>query len=67
MAALTLWAEPASVLVVFFMARRAGRREDDLLVHRHGVAVVALERYVSAVEFEAGTGIVVEVPDFPVA
>ena len=67
MAALTLWAEPASVLVVFFMARRTGRREDDLLDHWHGVAVMTLQPFVSAVEFEVGTGIVIEVPDFPVA
>ena len=67
MAALTLWAEPASVLVVFFMACCTGRREDDLLDHWHGVAVMTLQPFVSAVEFEVGTGIVIEVPDFPVA
>ena len=39
----------------------------DLLVHALGVAGITIEPFVSAIEFEAGAHVVIEVPEFPVS
>ena len=67
MTAVTLWAETSLMLVIFFVATDTGGRCFDLLVHALGVTGITIEPFVSAIEFEAGACVVIEVPEFPVS
>ena len=67
MATFTLRAEPASVYVVFLVTGHAGRRESDTRVRRRGVAVMAPDSFVAAVQREAGAGVMIEVPNLPIS
>lgn len=66
MATFASGAEPVSVSIVFSMTREAGRRKDDVLVHRSGVTVMASHSFVSTIQCEAGACVVIEVPNFPI-
>ena len=67
MTALALWAETSVMLVILFVATDTGGRCFDLLVHALGVTGITIEPFVSAIEFEAGACVVIEVPEFPVS
>lgn len=67
MTTFTLRAEPASMGIVFFMTGHTGRREDDARVRRRRMTVMASESFVAAVQREAGAGVMIEVPDFPIS
>jgi hypothetical protein len=66
MTAVALRSKAAFVFVVLPVAADAQCRGRDLLLHTFVVARIAIEPFVSAVEFEAGAGIMIKIPDFPV-
>jgi len=67
MTALTLRAKRASVFIVFLMARRTSRRDDDVLVHRCCVAIIAPQSFVLSVKLEFCACVVIEVPNLPIS
>ena len=67
MTALALWAETSVMLVILLVTTHTGGRWCDLLVHALCVAGITIEPFVSAIEFEAGARVVIEVPEFPVS
>lgn len=67
MTALTLMAVAAFMLVVLFMAGDAGVRGHDLLGHRLAMAIVTPDSLMAAVELEFRAGVMIEVPNLPIA
>jgi len=65
--AFTLRAVAALVFVVFLVAGDAGVRSHDLPGHRLCMAIVTRDSLMAAVELELCAGVMIEVPNLPVA
>lgn len=66
MAPVTLRAETSFVFVVLLVTTDTSHRRDDLLVHAVRVTCQTIESFVAAVQLEACTSVVGEVPELPV-
>jgi hypothetical protein len=55
------------MFVIFLVTTDAGGGGRHFLVHPFGMAGITIQPFVPAIQLEFGPGIVIEVPDFPVA
>ena len=55
------------MFVIFLVTTDASGRGRHLLVHPFGVAGITIHPFMPAIQLELGSGIVIEVPDFPIA
>jgi hypothetical protein len=55
------------MLIVLLVTGDAGARRSDFLPHGLAVTVVAIEPLVASVQPESAAGVVVEIPDLPIA
>lgn len=55
------------MFVIFLVTTDASGRGRYLLVHPFGMAGITIQPFMPAIQLELGPGIVIEVPDFPIA
>ena len=67
MTALTLGAIAPFMLVVFLVTVDAGIGCKDFLAHRQLMAIIASNSLMAAVELETSAGVVIEIPNLPIA
>lgn len=67
MASVALCAEAFLMFVVFLVAAVAGIGGDEFPPHRLAMTIVTTEPFVSVIQFEPSSNVMVKIPQFPVS